>query len=92
MELKNDEFYMAMAMELAREAAAEGETPVGAVVVRNDGFIAGTGRNRREKGRNALYHAEVIALMRRAGLLAAGGCQGARFMLRLNPALCAQVR
>ena len=54
MGLKNDQFYMAMAMELAQKAADEGETPVGAVIVRNDGFFAGTGRNRREKNRNAL--------------------------------------
>lgn len=58
----NDEIYMAMAMELAREAAEEGETPVGAVIVRSDGFIAGRGRNRREIGRNALYHAEILAI------------------------------
>ncbi len=58
----NDEYYMAMAMELAKEAALDGETPVGAVVVRRDGLVAGRGRNRREKGRNALYHAELIAI------------------------------
>lgn len=62
MQLRNDEFYMKIALQLAKEAASEGETPVGAVVVRNDGFIAGKGRNRREQGRNALYHAEIIAI------------------------------
>ena len=58
----NDEYYMKIAMELAREAAAEGETPVGAIVVRNDGYIAGKGKNCREKDRNALCHAEIIAI------------------------------
>ena len=52
---------MQRALELAHEAAANGETPVGAVVVRH-GTIVGEGRNRREHGKNALYHAEVEAI------------------------------
>lgn len=52
---------MHRALELAREAALEGEVPVGAVVVR-DGQIVGEGRNRREKSRNALSHAELEAI------------------------------
>ena len=53
--------FMTAALELAKEAAAEGETPVGAVIVRN-GEIVGKGRNRREFGKNALYHAELEAI------------------------------
>ena len=56
-----DEKYMQIALELARDAAAEGEVPVGAVVVR-DGQVIGTGRNRRETAGNALAHAEVEAI------------------------------
>ena len=52
---------MQEALKLAREAAAEGEVPVGAVVVK-DGVIVGRGRNRREKEKNALCHAEVEAI------------------------------
>ena len=55
------EEYMKKALELAAEAAAEGEVPVGAVVVK-DGVIVGTGRNRRELGKNALAHAELEAI------------------------------
>ena len=55
------EEYMKKALELAAEAAAEGEVPVGAIVVK-DGRIVGTGRNRRELGRNALAHAELEAI------------------------------
>ena len=55
------EVYMRRALELAQEAANEGEVPVGAVVVRN-GEIIGTVRNRRELARNALAHAEIEAL------------------------------
>ena len=53
--------YMDEALVLAREAAAEGEVPVGCVIVCKD-QIVGRGRNRREKGRSALAHAEVEAI------------------------------
>lgn len=53
--------FMQKALELARESALEGEVPVGAVIVKGD-EIVGTGRNRREYGKNALYHAEIEAI------------------------------
>lgn len=52
---------MNAALELAREAFDDGEVPVGAVVVR-DGEIISRGRNRREKEKNALLHAEIDAI------------------------------
>ena len=55
------EKYMSAALELAREAAAAGEIPVGCVIVK-DGEIVGRGRNRREENRSALAHAEVEAI------------------------------
>ena len=56
-----DERMMERALALAQEAFDDGEVPVGAVVVRK-GEIVGEGRNRREKGKNALYHAELEAI------------------------------
>lgn len=53
--------FMQKAIELAKISESEGEVPVGAVVVRNN-EIVGTGRNRREYGKNALYHAELEAI------------------------------
>ena len=53
--------FMKRALALAEISASEGEVPVGAVVVK-DGVIVGEGRNRREKGKNALYHAEIQAI------------------------------
>ena len=55
------EKYMSAALELAREAAAAGEIPVGCVIVKA-GEIVGRGRNRREENRSALAHAEVEAI------------------------------
>lgn len=53
--------FMKRALELAREAGAVGEVPVGAVVVRGDEIVA-TGKNRRESGKSALLHAELEAI------------------------------
>lgn len=52
---------MQKALELAKISAAEGEVPVGAIIVKGD-EIVGTGQNRREYGKNALYHAEIEAI------------------------------
>ena len=49
------------ALKLAREAFADGEVPVGCVIVRGD-EIVGRGRNRREKDKSALAHAEIEAI------------------------------
>ena len=56
-----DERFMARALELADIAAELGEVPVGAVVVM-DGEIISEGYNRRETDKNALAHAECIAI------------------------------
>ncbi|NCB29085.1 MAG: nucleoside deaminase [Clostridia bacterium] len=55
------EKFMKAALALAHKAAAEGEVPVGCVVV-CDGKIVGRGRNRRETKKNALHHAEIEAI------------------------------
>ena len=57
----DDQYFMEEALKLAREAGADGEVPVGCVIVRGD-RIVGRGRNRREKGKSALAHAELEAI------------------------------
>lgn len=57
----DDTVFMDAALELARMAAAEGEVPVGCVVVRGN-EIVGRGRNRRETEKTALGHAEIEAI------------------------------
>jgi tRNA(adenine34) deaminase len=56
-----DEQWMRVALELATEAAALGEVPVGAVAVLN-GRIVGQGFNRKESDQDPTAHAEMIAL------------------------------
>ncbi len=71
------EKYMKDALELARRAALEGEVPVGCVIADFDGEIVGRGRNRREKERSALAHAELEAIgeaCRKTGDWRLSGC------------------
>jgi tRNA(adenine34) deaminase len=64
----NDEHWMQIALEQARAAAAAGDVPVGAIVVRDD-VILGRGRNRRETDRDPTAHAEIVALREAAHTL-----------------------
>ena len=57
----DDLYFMDEALKLAAEAAAEGEVPVGCVIVRGN-EIVGRGRNRREAAKTALAHAEIEAI------------------------------
>ena len=59
--MTQDEQYMRLAIAEAAKAAAEGEIPVGAVVVRR-GEVVAAAHNRREGGKNALAHAECLAI------------------------------
>ena len=52
---------MSAALREAQKAYALGETPIGAVVVKNGEIIA-SAHNLRETGKNALYHAEILAI------------------------------
>ena len=63
-----DEELMREALLLAEASAAEGEVPVGCVVTL-DGRIVGRGRNRREKNKTALAHAELEAIAEACGAL-----------------------
>ena len=56
-----DEKFMRFALKEAEKAAKIEETPIGAVIVR-DGEIIARGYNKRETKKNALMHAEIIAI------------------------------
>ena len=56
-----DEYYMQQALREARTAAAEGEVPVGAVVVAADQIVA-RGHNQTERLHDVTAHAEVLAI------------------------------
>ncbi len=75
---------MRQALALAQEAANEWETPVGALIVRNGEVIA-TGRNRRELGKNALYHAEIEAIDNACKKLGGWRLPGCTLYVTLEP-------
>ena len=56
-----DQYYMEVALEEAKKAAALGEVPIGAVIVYQDEIIA-RAHNLRETTQNALTHAESMAI------------------------------
>ena len=62
---KTDQYWMQRALELARQAEAAGEVPVGAVIVKDDEIIA-EGWNQPISSNDATSHAEIMA-MREAG-------------------------
>ena len=57
--------HMEVALDCARQSAARGEIPVGAVIVRHNTVIA-SAHNEREAQKNPLAHAEMLALQRAA--------------------------
>ncbi|HIX65087.1 MAG TPA: tRNA adenosine(34) deaminase TadA [Candidatus Anaerotruncus excrementipullorum] len=85
-----DAAYMRRALELAAQAAQEGEVPVGAVVVWEDGQIVGEGRNRREVGKTALAHAELEAIAQACRKLGGWRLHKATLYVTLEPCpMCA---
>ena len=80
---------MEEALALAEEAAADGEIPVGAVVVDRQGRVIGRGRNRRESG-DPLGHAEIFAIREAAGVIGDWRLEGTTMVVTLEPcAMCA---
>ena len=59
---EKQEEYMTLALELAREAASQGEVPVGCVIADAGGQVIGRGRNRRIERSDATAHAEMEAI------------------------------
>ena len=83
-----DAAFMREALDLARCAAAAGEVPVGAVVVR-DGAVIGRGHNRPVSGHDPTAHAEIQALREAAAALGNYRLDGCELFVTLEPcAMC----
>ena len=59
--MKDNEYYMKLALKEARKAYKHNEVPVGAIIVSNDKIIA-KGNNQRENSGDVTKHAELIAI------------------------------
>lgn len=80
---------MGEALRLAREAAADGDVPVGCVIVK-DGRIIGRGRNRREIDNDATAHAEIEAVREACAHLGTWRLHGCTLYVTLEPCpMCA---
>ena len=85
----NDERFMHEALSLAQQAAAAGEVPVGAVVVK-DGTVVGRGYNRPISAQDPTAHAEVMALRSAGKLLGNYRLTDCSLYVTLEPcAMCA---
>jgi tRNA(adenine34) deaminase len=84
-----DEGWMKVALRVARRAAARGEVPVGAVLVRDGAAVAAAG-NQRERKHDATAHAEVLVLRAAGRKAQAWRLTGATLYVTLEPcAMCA---
>jgi tRNA(adenine34) deaminase len=79
-----DEPFMRRALELARQAQAEGEVPIGAVVAL-DGKIIGEGWNRPIASSDPTWHAEIHALRTAAAAVKNYRLTGATLYVTLEP-------
>ena len=87
--MTRDERFMAAAIEQAKRAASIGEAPIGAVIVRGEEIIA-VGSNTRESEKNALHHAELIAIDRACRILGGWRLIGCELFVTLEPCpMCA---
>lgn len=84
-----DEDFLRIAIEEARAAAAAGDVPVGAVVVK-DGVVVARDRNRREETEDPTAHAERLAITAAAQRLGSWRLEGCTLYVTLEPcAMCA---
>jgi tRNA(adenine34) deaminase len=85
--MMSDSAAMDRAIALARRAGADGDVPVGAVVIDATGSIVGDGRNLREATGDPTAHAEVVALRAAAASLDTWNLEGCTLVVTLEPCL-----
>jgi tRNA(adenine34) deaminase len=86
--LEKDEFYMELALKEAEKAAAIGEVPIGAVLVKDDQILA-RAHNLRETEQRAVAHAELLAIDQACKETGAWRLEGTTLYVTLEPcAMC----
>ncbi len=81
---------MTLALGVAQLAAAEGEVPVGCVLIGADGVELARGHNRREQLADVTAHAEVVTLRAAARAVGSWRCPGSTVYVTLEPCvMCA---
>lgn len=83
------EVYMALALKEAEKAFLKGEVPIGVVIVK-DGKIISKAHNTRRKSKNAVNHAEIIAIQKACKRLKDWRLENAEIYVTLEPCpMCA---
>ena len=78
------------ALALAREAADDGDVPVGAVVLDREGQVIGRGRNTRERDADPTGHAEIVAIREASAARGEWRLEGCTLVVTLEPCtMCA---
>lgn len=91
MKIKDDIYFMNLALKEAKKAYNNDEVPVGAVLVINNQVVS-RGYNNRQKNKDVLGHAEIIAIKKATKKLDAWILEGATLYVTLEPCLmCAGV-
>jgi len=84
--MKDDAYWMGVALREAQKAGDRGEIPIGAVVVK-DGAVIGRGHNLREGKHDPVAHAEIMAIRQAARRLGNWRLSGATLYVTLEPCL-----
>lgn len=81
-----EEKYMELALQQARKSFRNGDVPVGAVIVKNGKVIA-KGYNKKEKKKNAILHAEIVAISQACGKLKTWHLEECELYVTMEPCL-----
>lgn len=84
--MRDDEFFMRLALREAEKAGEEDEVPVGACIVK-DGIVVALGRNRRERTNDVISHAEIEAIQGAQRVLGDWRLEGCTMYVTLEPCL-----
>jgi len=88
--MESDKYYMGIALKEAELAAREGEVPVGAVLIDEEGNILAQGHNLRENLQDVTAHAEIVALRSANKFLQNWRLEGCTLYVTLEPCpMCA---
>ena len=81
---------MRAALEVAQNASASGDVPVGALIVNAAGVIVATGHNERELHNDPTAHAEIIAIRRATEIIGEWRLENHTIVVTLEPCpMCA---
>ena len=82
--------WMGQALDIAAEALAAGDVPVGAMVISSEGEVLGVGNNQREANGDPTAHAEVVALRAAAAACGSWRLEDCTLVVTLEPCvMCA---